>query len=209
MEEETAAKGVKEELKKMLDWMDVQKLTDRQIEDVFEAILNAQDEKQKNIKRIFVAGLGRSGFVASGFAMRLVHLGFDARTLREDTVPALEKGDLFIIVSGSGKSLKSQIEIALDIGAEIVVITSMADSIDARLADIKLIVPGREKETPEGTSMSYEERQMRGLPVFPLGTAFEDFTIMILDAIIGYLVKIKKKTEEDLKSKHANVPERV
>lgn len=201
------AKEVKEEIKRMIAWMAEQELSDQQIKGVVAAILNTQDEEQNNIKKIFVVGLGRSGFVADGFAMRLAHLGFNARTLKEPTVPPFEEGDLFIIISGSGASLKNQIEIALKIGAKIIVITSMTNSVNARLADIKFIIPGREKEE-EGASLSYDERQMIGLPVFPLGTAFEDFAMIVLDAIISIIVMVRKKTEEDLKKKHSNVPDR-
>lgn len=200
------AQGVKQEIKRTINWMGEQELSDQQIEEVVRAILNTQDDKGNNIKKIFVAGLGRSGFVADGFAMRLAHLGFNARTIKEPTVPPFEKSDLFIVVSGGGASLKTQIETALDIGAKVIEITSMADSIGARLADIKFIIPGREKE--EAASLSYDERQMRGLPVFPLGTAFEQFAMITLDAIVSEIVIIKKKTEEDLKKGHANVPER-
>jgi 6-phospho-3-hexuloisomerase len=198
---------VEEEIKRMIDWMAKQELNDRQIEEVIEAILSTQDEKGKNIKKIFVTGLGRSGFVADGFAMRLSHLGFNTRTLKEPTAPPVEKGDLFIVVSGSGASLISQIEIALKIGAKVIVITSLADSMGARLADIKFIIPGREKEA-EAASLSYDERQMRGLPIFPLGTAFEDFAMIVLDAIISQLILIKKKSEKDLEKQHINIQER-
>lgn len=201
------AKGVKQEIKRTINWMGAQELNDQQIEEAVKAILNTQNEKGNNIKKIFVAGLGRSGFVADGFAMRLAHLGFNVRTIDEATVPPFGKEDLFIIVSGSGASLRNQIEIALKIGAQVIVITSIADSVDARLADIIFIIPGREREE-KGASLSYDERQMIGLPVFPLGTAFEIFTTVTLDAIIAEIIKIKKKTEEDLKQKHANVPER-
>lgn len=201
------SKGVKEEIKRMIDWMGKQKLNDRQIKKVIEAILSTQDEKGKNIKKIFVAGLGRSGYVAKGFAMRLAHLGFNARTIDEPTVPPFEEEDLFIVVSGGGGSLTEQIKIAKKIGAKIIVITSIANSKGARLADLKFIIPGREKEE-EGAFLSYDERQMRGIPVFPLRTAFEDFAMITLDAIISQIAIIKKKTEEDLEKKHANVPER-
>jgi 6-phospho-3-hexuloisomerase len=200
------SKGVKEEIKRMLDWMSKQELDDRQIEEVVKEILNTQDEKGKNLKKIFINGLGRSGFVADGFAMRLSHLGFNARTLKEPTAPPVEKGDLFIVLSGSGASLISQIEIALKIGAKVIVITSLADSVGARLGDIKFIIPGREKEA-EGSSLSYDERQMRGIPIFPLGTAFEDFAMIVLDAIISQLILIKKKSEKDLKEQHINIQE--
>lgn len=202
------AQGVKDEIKRTISWMDGQELNDQQIEGVIEAILSAQDEKGNNIKKIFVAGLGRSGFVAKGFAMRLAHVGFNVRVIDETTAPPFEKGDLFIIVSGSGASLTRQIVIAIGIGAKITVITSLSNSVAARLADIKFIIPGREAEGTEGASLSYDERQMKGLPAFPLGTAFESFATVTLDAIVAEIIKIKKKTEEDLKKKHSNMPER-
>ena len=200
------SKGVKEEIKRMINWMSEQVLDDQQAEGLVKAILNTQDEKGNNIKRIFVAGLGRSGFVAEAFGMRLAHLGYDVHILGEPTAPAVGKEDLFIVVSGSGASLIQQIMIAREIGAEIIMITSLTGSVGAKLADVVLIIPGREKE--EYATLSYEERQMRGLPVFPLGTAFEGFAMTALDAIISYLVLVKKKTEEDLKSRHANIQKR-
>jgi len=201
------ATQVKEEIKRTIDWMGKQELSDQQIDEVVEAILTTQDEKQQNIKKIFVTGLGRSGSDAKGFAMRLAHLGFNARCLDEATVPPVEKGDLFILISGSGASLTKQIMTALDINAKVIVITSLADSVGARLADIKFVIPGREKEEEEkAASLSYEERQMRGLPAFPLGTGFENFAMIALDAIISHLMIIKKKTKEDLERTHSNIP---
>jgi len=187
--------------------MGEQKLNNQQIEAVVKAILSTQDDRQNNVKKIFVAGLGRSGFVARGFAMRLAQLGYSTWILGDSTAPPLEKGDLFIVISGSGKSLKRQIETAIDIGVVIIVVTSMSNSNDARLADKVLLVPGREKEEKEGVSMGYEERQMRGLPKFPLGTAFEDFAMIVLDAIISTIMEIRGKTEKDLQSRHANLDE--
>jgi 6-phospho-3-hexuloisomerase len=208
IDEKEIAKGVKEEIRRIIKWMAEKEpeLNDQQIIDVAKAILATQDENQKNIGTIFVFGLGRSGFVAKGFAMRLGHLGYDVRVLDEATVPPLKKEDLFIVVSGSGVSLKNQIETAIDIGAKIVIITSRPESVGARLADVKFIIPGREKEAE--ADLGYHERQMRGLPVFPLGTDFEIFAMVILDSIIAQLIMMKKKTEADLKKRHANLTER-
>ena len=199
------AKGVKEEIKRIIDWMGAQELDDQQIEAVVKEILSTQDDKGNNIKKIFVAGWGRSGFVGEAFAMRLVHLKFNARYITEATLPALNKGDLFFVISGAGKSLKGQIETALEIGTKLISVTSLAGSIGARLADIKFIIPGR-KEDEEGAALNFFERQMKGIPVFPLGTAFELLTMVVLDAIIAKIGAIKKKTNEDLKKEHSSVP---
>ncbi|WP_407424566.1 SIS domain-containing protein [Methanobrevibacter sp.] len=53
---------------------------------------------------IFLAGAGRSGFVAKSFAMRLMHLGFYVYVLNESIAPPVNDGDIIIIISKSGKS---------------------------------------------------------------------------------------------------------
>jgi len=201
------AKGVKKEIKRMLSWMRNQKISSRQINDVVMEIFQTQVEdekgKPKNIKTIFIGGLGRSGSDADGFGMRLAHLGFDARVLGEPTMPPVKKDDLVIVISGSGKSLIKSLETAKENGAKIIVITSREDSPAAELADIKFIIPGREED--EFSSLSYEERSMKGVPALPLGTAFEDLTMVVMDAIISVIAIIQKKKEEDLKTRHANI----
>lgn len=53
--------------------------------------------------RIFIAGAGRSGFAARGFANRMMHLGFTVYFVGETTTPSIQAGDLLIVGSGSGK----------------------------------------------------------------------------------------------------------
>ena len=200
------AKAVKQELTRTLNWMleSVLKLDDQQIEVFGKEILGTQNEKGENVKDMVLGGWGRSGFVAEGFAMRLAQLKFNARYITEPTVPPTEKEDLFIIVSGSGESFTRAIETALKIGVRVIMITSLPDSIGGRSSDTKLIVPGRESE--EGSSLSFLERQMRGIPALPLGTAFEDLTQLLLDSVIGVIAVMKQKSNEDMQKEHSNVP---
>ena len=67
-------------------------------------------DKIQEGSRIFVAGAGRSGFVARAFSNRLMHLGLTVYFVGEPTTPSIQKGDLLVIVSGSGEtgSLKVQ-----------------------------------------------------------------------------------------------------
>ncbi|MDI6591627.1 MAG: SIS domain-containing protein [Patescibacteria group bacterium] len=194
MTDEEIGKGAVEEIKRMLEWMRSQKLELSQVTTFVKELLGEP-------KRIFLTGVGRSGEVAECFAMRLAQLGFDTRVLGEPTAPSVEKDDLFIVVSGGGEHQIEQVRIAREIGAKIITITSQPESTLARLADEKLIIPGRTKN--EASSSSYEERRMKGEPVMPLGTAFEDFTMIVLDSIIGFIGAIKKKTEEELEKRHA------
>lgn len=55
-------------------------------------------------KKVFVAGAGRSGFMAKSFAMRMMHMGIDAYVVGETVTPNYEKEDILIIGSGSGET---------------------------------------------------------------------------------------------------------
>lgn len=69
-------------------------------------ILSASNKRVSNERKttIFLAGAGRSGFVAKAFAMRLMHLGFYVYVFNETIAPPVTEGDIIIIVSKSGKS---------------------------------------------------------------------------------------------------------
>lgn len=181
---------VKNEIKRTIEWFGGQKLNDKEVADFVKEILNAP--------RIFITAAGRSELVGKAFAMRLMHLGFTVYVIGETTTPAVMPGDLFITISGSGTSKIEQTKTASKIGANLAAITSFSDSALAKLADIKVIIPGR-KEIID----SYEERRIGGIPVAPLGTLFEDFTLLFLDAVIAYIAIKQNKTERDLKKKHA------
>ena len=75
-------------------------------------------------RHIFVAGAGRSGFVARGFANRLMHLGLEVFFVGEPTTPAIEVKDLLIISSGSGEtdSLVVMANKAREAGASVVTV---------------------------------------------------------------------------------------
>ena len=54
-----------------------------------------------NAGKILVAGAGRSGFAVKAFAMRLMHMGFDAYVVNETVTPNIEPGDVLVVGSGS------------------------------------------------------------------------------------------------------------
>lgn len=71
-----------------------------------DVILSASNKRVVSERKttIFLAGAGRSGFVAKSFAMRLMHLGFYVYVFNETIAPPVSDGDIIIIISKSGKS---------------------------------------------------------------------------------------------------------
>jgi 6-phospho 3-hexuloisomerase len=80
---------------------------------VLESMVEAQNESQKeqlveavlSSDRIFLTGSGISEPVARSAAMKLMQLGFQAYVAGDATMPAIEKGDLLIAISGSGRTV--------------------------------------------------------------------------------------------------------
>ena len=52
--------------------------------------------------RVFVTGAGRTGLALKMTAMRLMHLGLVVHVAGEATSPAIGRGDLLLVASGSG-----------------------------------------------------------------------------------------------------------
>ena len=86
--------------------------------------------------RSFVAGAGRSKLVSSFLAMRLVHCGYQVNMVGEIVTPALQEGDLYIVISGSGgtKTLLPTLETAKSKGAKIAIVSMKSSSAMADLA---------------------------------------------------------------------------
>ncbi|RLF82272.1 Fe-S cluster assembly protein HesB [Thermococci archaeon] len=156
--------------------------------------------------KIFIYGAGRSGLVGKAFAMRLMHLDFNVYVVGETITPAFEEGDLLIAISGSGetRTIVDAAEIAKNQGGKVVGITSYKNSTLGRLSDVVVEIPGR---TKVDIPTDYIARQMltEYKWMAPMGTLFEDSTMLLLDGIIALLMATFQKSEKDMKRKHATL----
>ncbi len=159
-------------------------------------------------KRIYVMGAGRSGLVAKGFAMRLMHLGMRSYVVGETITPAMKEGDTIVAYSGSGetKSIAELCETAKSIGGRLCLVTSNKDSRIGRIADCIVVIESHRDDVRD-ESAEYEVRQMRGehRSFAPLGTIFETSAMIFSDAIISSIMEITECEENDLKCRHANI----
>jgi len=175
-------------------------LSDDEIEKFIGEIMEAQ--------RIYVMGAGRSGLVAKAFAMRLMHLGFQAYVVGETITPALRQGDLMVVFSGSGrtKTVADIAETAKEIGARISLITSNEYSRIGKIADTVVIIE-HQRDDVKDDAAEFEIRQMLGdhKSFAPLGTLFETAAMVFADAIISRLMEITKCDEKTLEGRHTNI----
>jgi len=157
-------------------------------------------------RKVLVMGAGRSGLVGRAFAMRLLHMGFNAYVLGDTIVPSVRENDVVIAISGSGRTklIVTAAEAAKQVGAKVVAITTYPDSPLGRLADIVVRVPGRTKSSKMD---DYFARQILGIhePLAPLGTLFEDTALVFLDGVVYALMEKLGVSEEEMRRRHANI----
>ena len=157
------------------------------VDDVVDHILEA--------RRVFVAGLGRSGLMARSLAMRLMHMGIAAHVVGDVTTPGINSGDLLIIASGSGEtgSLVSMSNKAKDLGVKLVLFTTAKDSSIADLADRIVLIPAQTKHSDGGDSVQ------------PMGSLFEQALLIVFDEMVIRLCRIRYTEPAYMRSRHANL----
>jgi 6-phospho-3-hexuloisomerase len=171
-----------------------------------EKFVKTLEEIYRANRKILVVGVGRSGLVGRAFAMRLRHLGARSYVVGETITPSVEEGDLLVAISGSGSTqiVVAAAEAAKRMKAKVAAITTYYDSPLGRLADLVVFVPGR---TKLASMDDYFARQILGIhePLSPLGTLFEDASMVVLDAVVAELMKRLGKNESELARRHANI----
>lgn len=139
-------------------------------------------------RRWFFCGQGRSGLVAQMVAMRLMHVGFDAHVVGEATAPSIAEDDGLMAFSGSGETPVTLhfARLAHELGAQILAVTTRADSTLAGLAQVRIDVP------TSGT------RQFGG-------TLFEQGALLVLDALALDLTAADPGVYSLMQARHANL----
>jgi 3-hexulose-6-phosphate synthase/6-phospho-3-hexuloisomerase len=143
--------------------------------------------------RIFVAGAGRSGLIAKFFSMRLMHGGYNTYVVGEIVTPSIARGDLLIVISGSGETetMMAFTKRAKEQGATIALISTKKSSSIGDLSDVVFQIGNPE--------------QYSKVVGMPMGTTFELSTLLFLEATISHVIHAKKIPEEQMRTRHANL----
>ena len=165
------------------------KVDENQVEELITEILNA--------KKIVVCGAGRVGMAIRGFGMRLGHLGLEAYTLGDSTVPGISKGDLLIVASGSGETqtIFDLVEIASRNECRIAAITGNPDSRIGKHAHkfVKITAPSKTKAVENFTSTQ------------PMTTLNEQCLGLFFDAVSLKLMDKMAETHDTMWARHSNL----
>ena len=155
---------------------------------------NAREELVGGIlgsRKVFVYGSGRSGLVGQMFAVRLVQLGLDVHFVGEMTTPIIGREDLTILISNTGKtsSVVQTAKIARRIGSRVICVTGVEDCPLAATSDVVISMA-----IPDGDDVK---------KVAPLGTVFEDSSLLLFDGIVSEIMERRRITEEEMRNRHA------
>ncbi|HXH33800.1 MAG TPA: 6-phospho-3-hexuloisomerase [Plantibacter sp.] len=153
-------------------------------------------DRVRAAERVFVLGAGRSGLALRMTAMRLMHLGLTVHVVGETTAPAITRGDVLLVASGSGTTtgIVRAATTAVSVGAGVVAITTDGDSPLAQLATATIVIPAAQKTDHGGTvSQQYS------------GSLFEQALMLFGDALFHALWQSTGVSAEELWPRHANL----
>ena len=142
-------------------------------------------------RKIFLYGVGRSGLIAKAFAIRLVQMGLEVFFVGETVTPIVEEGNVVIIVSYTGETMSAiqTANIVRRVGAKVVTLTAHGHS---KLAVASNLV----------IELNPPKDDVRGR-LAPLGTVFEDATLIYLDSIVAILMEKLGQSEGSMRKRHA------
>jgi 6-phospho-3-hexuloisomerase len=171
--------------------------TDYIIKGVHETLSDTLENTDKFVdmilgaRKIFLYGVGRSGLIAKAFAIRLVQMGLEVFFVGETVTPIVEEGNVVIIVSYTGETMSAiqTANIVRRVGAKVVALTAHSHSKLATASNVVI-----EVHPPKD-----EERKR----LAPLGTLFEDATLIYLDSIVAALMEKLGQSEGSMRKRHA------
>ena len=160
--------------------------------------LEALAKAIQGANRIFLTGKGRTALQLRGFAMRLMHLGFQVHMVDDVTTPAIEPGDLLLIGSGSGHTPTPvrHASRAREVGADTLLITAANDS-PAHTYARQVIYLNATTPKIAGSDPSRSILQM--------GTLFEQCLGLLCDITILNLMQTLQMTSDEMFTRHANL----
>lgn len=148
-------------------------------------------------KTIVVCGAGKVGMVMRGFGMRLGHLGLNAYSIGDSTVPAIGAGDALLVSSGSGETqtIFDLARIAKDNGARMILVTGDPESRMGKIADVAVHLKAPSKTKPVSGFSSVQ----------PMTTLNEQCLGVFFDAVVLQLMEKMGETHETMWKRHSNL----
>jgi 6-phospho-3-hexuloisomerase len=168
---------------------------EQELEEVIEAILGA--------KKIYVLGIGHSGFLGRIFAMKLNHVGLRAYSVFDEINPPFDRDDLFIAISQSGetRTITTLAEKAKKLGGRVLGVTSARKSTLSSLADAQLTIEKVDEHVSFEALGRIGDLQNQNF----LGALFGFNIFILFYAVIIMLAERLGESADTINARHANL----
>jgi 6-phospho-3-hexuloisomerase len=170
-----------DENKRVLDRVD-----EKEIKTLIDAITSA--------KQIQIFAMGRMKLSAQGFAMRLMHLGFNVHFVFDVTCPKIGAGDLLIVNCAVTTISLGIMRRAKEAGARVCAITAYPENEHGKLADFTVKVPGQIFDIAD------EEKSIQ-----PMASLMEQALFLFEDIVVMLLMEKKNISSKQMEERHTNL----
>lgn len=149
-------------------------------------------------KRVYIAGVGRSGLVVKAFGQRLMQVGYQVHLADEITAPAITPKDLLIACSGSGRTQLTlyMAKKAFAIGAKVIAITANESSGVSKYADVVITIP---------VPLESKRKKFSIISTQPARSLFEQVAFLYLESCILALISKIKGSRARIEQRHLNL----
>ena len=148
-------------------------------------------------KRIALYGVGREGLMMKSLAMRLFHLGLDARVVGDMTTPPIGKGDLLIVSAGPGQfsTVGALIGAAKDAGAATLCVTATPEGSAPQSVDHIVHLQAQTMADDQEVATS----------VLPMGSLYEAAQFLFFEMVILHLRDQMGLSADAMRANHTNL----
>lgn len=155
------------------------------------------------VQKVFVYGVGQTGFLSRLLSMKLGHVGVNSSFVYSETTPVFNPSDMLIVLSQSGETAvcRMLVKKAKEIGGKVVSITSSPDCSLARESDvnINIHIDIKTLRLPELSAIGELAHKNLSGAVFNIG-----LYVLIYDLVLQ-VASQKKETAESIDLRHANL----
>jgi 6-phospho-3-hexuloisomerase len=141
-------------------------------------------------------GCGREGLQLRGLVMRLHHLGLRVAMQGDMAAPPLGPGDLFLCSAGPGElsTVTALMQVARNVGAEVLFFTAEPAAPAARLATQVLVIPAQTMARDKGTEA-----------LLPMGSIYEGALFLLFEIMVLRLRAHLGETPDTMRARHTNM----
>jgi len=163
------------------------------VESVDERAVRALVDALAAGRKVFLVGTGRSGAVLQAMAIRLGHVGVEARVVGSPGCPPVGRGDLVLVGSGSGRTPATleRARAARGAGALVAAVTADPSSPIAEMSAIVVHIPA-DAAPREGTPHT-------------LRSLFEECLMIVCDCVCRMVQEKLGVSTQDMQSRHSSV----